>query len=84
MQTSLPAIGRLILLAGWAYLGFYVFGVVMDVFAPGEIAVFTVIAALVVVATVVYVVRTRRGVEDPEEHRERMREQHALRERRGY
>ena len=86
MTTKLPAIGRLVLLAGFAFLGFYVFGVVMDVFVPGEIPVFTVIAVVVVVAAVVYFLRARtsKAVENPQERRERMREQHELRERRGF
>jgi hypothetical protein len=86
MTARLSTISRLVLLVGFAYLGFYVFGIVMDVFAPGEIPLFTVIALVVVVAGVVHLLRGRRAVEeeDPEDRRERMREQHDLRERRGF
>lgn len=84
MTTKLPAIGQLALLVGFAYLGFYVFGLVMGVFGPGQIPLFTVIAALVVVAAVVRLLRARRAVEDPQARHERMREQHELRERRGF
>ena len=86
MTTKLPAISRFLLLAGFAYLGFYVYGIVMGVFAPSEIPLFTVIAVAVVVAAVVHLlrVRTSRAVEDPEERRERMHEEHELRERRGF
>ena len=37
MITKLPEISSLVLLIGFAYLGFYVFGIVMGVFGPGEI-----------------------------------------------
>lgn len=84
MPATLSAISRLMLLAGLAYLGFYVFGLVMGVFAPGEILLFTVIALVVIVATVVHVLRARGALEDPEERHERMRELHELRERRGF
>ncbi len=86
MTTRLTTISRLVLLAGFAYLGFYVFGVVMNVFAPGDIPLFTVIAFVVVIAGVVHLLRARRAVEeeDPEDRRERMREQHELRQRRGF
>lgn len=86
MTTRLTTISRFVLLAGFAYVGFYIFGIVMDVFAPGDIPLFTVIAFVVVVGGVLHLLRARRAVEeeDPEDRRERMREQHELSERRGF
>ena len=84
MITKLPEISSLVLLIGFAYLGFYVFGIVMGVFGPGEIPLFSVIAMVVVVAGVVHFVRRRKAIEDPEERHERLHEQHDMRERRGF
>ena len=84
MTARLPTISRFVLLVGFAYLGFYVFGIVMGAFGPGEIPIFTVIAFVVVVAGVVHVLRAKKAVEDPDERHERMREQHDQRERRGF
>jgi uncharacterized membrane protein len=42
------------------YLGLYAFGLFMGAFSPGEMLVFTVAAAVVVVAFAIHSVRTRR------------------------
>ena len=77
-------LSRLFLLAGLAYLGFYVYGLVMGVFSPTEMIGFTVLAALFAAAFVVHVVRVKRAMRDPQEHDRIMRELHAQRERRGF
>ena len=48
-------------LAMLAYLGFYVFGLVLGVYAPGDVAYFTIPAVAFTVIIVVQVVRSRRG-----------------------
>jgi hypothetical protein len=50
------------LLAG-AYLGFYVFGLVMSVFSPVEQWGLTAIAGVCVLGLVAYVIARRRGVD---------------------
>lgn len=84
MTAFIAPISRFVLLAGLAYLGFYVFGIVMGVFAPGEMLVFGAIALVVVVATAVHLARARRAVEDADTRRDRMRELYRLREGRGF
>jgi hypothetical protein len=56
----------------------------MGVFAPGQMLGFGAIALVVVIATAVHLVRMRRAVEDAATRRERMQEEHRLRERRGF
>ena len=79
-------VGRLFLLAGMAYLGFYVYGFVMGVFSLTEaIGIgFTVLALFFTATFVVHVVRVRRAMRDPEQHHRIMQELHAHRERRGF
>ena len=84
MTTFIAPISRFVLLAGLAYLGFSVFGIVMGVFAPGEMLVFGAIALVVVAATAVHAARMHRAVEDSDTRHERMREAHRQRERRGF
>ena len=78
------ALSRLALLAALAYLGFYVYGIVMGVFSPIEMIGFTIIAALCLAAFVVHSVRYRRALRDPRQHDAIMREAHVYRERRGF
>jgi hypothetical protein len=47
-------------LAGMAYLGFYVFGLVLGVYSPGEVPYLTIPAALIVIASVAYLIHERR------------------------
>jgi hypothetical protein len=71
-------------LTGLAYLGFYVFGLLMSVFTPGEAVGFTAVAIAVICMTTIQVLRMRRAAEDPETRSEELRELHRLRERRGF
>lgn len=84
MSKLRPSIARLVLLVGLAYLGFYVFGLVMGVFSPGEVVGFTVVAVAVICVTAVHALRMRRAAEDRETRSEELRELHRLRERRGF
>ncbi len=84
MSKLRPSIARLVLLVGLAYLGFYVFGLVMGVFSPGEVVGFTVVAVAVICVTAVHALRMRRAAEDRETRSAELRELHRLRERRGF
>lgn len=53
---------RLLLLGAFAYLGFYVYGLVLGVFSPGEMIGFTILAVICVVAGVVHGIRIRRAM----------------------
>jgi hypothetical protein len=70
-------------LAVLAFLGFYVFGLIMGVYSPGEVLYFTIPAAILAVLYVVHAVRSRhaknRSADD-----EVIRESQRLRERRGF
>jgi hypothetical protein len=79
----LSAISRFVLLAGLAFLGFYVFGLIMGVFAPGQIIAFSIIALVVVVTFAVHVIRMRRPM-DAQQRREMRRELNSQKERRGF
>lgn len=57
---------RVLLLAALAYLGFYVYGVILGVFSPGEMVGFTVLAVACVIAGVVHAVRIRRALSGPD------------------
>jgi len=81
---TLGALTRLALLAALAYLGFYVYGVVMGVFSPFELIGFTILALVFAAAFIVHVVRFRRAMRTPGEHEALMREAHVYRERRGF
>ena len=84
MIGLLTPLSRFVLLLGLAYLGFYVYGLIMGVFAPGEMVGFGVVALLVIAATGVHFLRLHRATEDPDTRRERIRELHRQRERRGF
>jgi len=71
------------LLAG-AYLGFYVFALVMGVFGLTEIPVFTAMAAVCVAGLVAYAVARRRGIEPIKASSPAARAARAERERRGF
>jgi uncharacterized membrane protein len=76
--------GLLIVVAGLAYLGFYVYGVVLGVFSPVELIGFTALAFVFTGLFVVHMVRVRRAMRTPEQRAEMMREAHVYRERRGF
>jgi hypothetical protein len=62
-------LSRLLLLAALAYLGFYVYGLVLGVFSPGEMIAFTIVAAICVIAGVVHGIRVRRAMNGPDRAR---------------
>lgn len=79
-----PTLSRLLLLCGLIFLGFYVYGLVMGVFSPGEMVGFSVIALGVSAAFAIHVIRLRRATDDPSERTAIMRDLHDQRERRGF
>ena len=79
-----PMLSRLVLLCGLVFLGLYCYGLVMSVFSPGEMVLFTAIAVGVVVAYAIHAIRLKRRVEDPSERAAIMRDLHDQRERRGF
>jgi heme exporter protein D len=70
-------------LAVLAFLGFYVFGLIMGVYSPGEVLYFTIPAAVLAILYVVHVVRSRRAI-NRGKYDEVIRESQRLRERRGF
>lgn len=70
-------------LAILAYLGFYVFGLIMSVYSPGDVLYFTIPAAIFAVLYVVHVFRSRR-TSTREGYDELVRESQRLRETRGF
>jgi hypothetical protein len=68
-MRALGLLTRLLLLAALAFLGFYVYGLVLGVFSPGEMIGFTIIAVVCVVAGVVHAVRIRRAMSGPDRAR---------------
>ncbi len=65
----LDTLNRLFLLGAFAFLGFYVFGVVMGVFSPGEMVGFTLLAGVFIIVGVVHAVRIRRAMRGPDRER---------------
>jgi hypothetical protein len=65
-----------------AYLGFYGYFLVMGV-SPGELAGFTVVAAIIVVMFVIHVRRVRRTMREHGDEEE-LQKAHRYRERRGF
>jgi hypothetical protein len=84
MTKYFSSLNQLVLLSGLAYLGFYVYGLLMSVFTPGEVVGFTAVAVAVICVTAVHALRMRRAAEDRETRSEELRELHRLRERRGF
>jgi membrane protein implicated in regulation of membrane protease activity len=79
----LDTIKKLLLLGAMAFLGFYVFGLVMGVFSPGEMISFTLLAVAFAILGAVHLVRVRRAMSGPE--RERIvHELQKYHERRGF
>jgi hypothetical protein len=77
---------RIIILGFLAYLGFYVFGVVMGVFSPAERWIFTIPAIVFVVGYVLYARSVRHAIEDPEDprHDATIKASRDQREKRGW
>jgi hypothetical protein len=90
MMGRTPLMGKveaLLVLAGLAYLGFYVFGLVMGVFAIGAQIGFSVIAAAIVFAIGIYALRERRRATKhahDADQEELQRESRHQREQRGF
>ena len=59
--SARPFLARLLLLGGLAFLGLYVYGLVMSAFDPLEIVGFTVLAMGVIAAYAVHVFRLKRS-----------------------
>jgi uncharacterized membrane protein len=76
----------LIWLGMLAYLGFYVFGIVMGVFSPFEMIVFTLPAIVFLVLYLVYARSASRAIHDPSDprHDATVRAAREQRERRGW
>lgn len=78
-------LGILIPLALLAYLGFYLYGIILGVFSPGELIGATILAVVFTVGLFAYALRLRRS---PPESDPRLsaqaRAERALRERRGF
>lgn len=67
-----------------AFLGFYVFGLVMGVYTPGEVLYFTIPAVLAAAAYIVHIILYRRTVKAYGYDREAMHDAQRLRETRGF
>ena len=72
------------LLAALAYLGFYVFGLVMGVFSPFEIVALTVVAALAIAGIAMVWLRERLRRDPSAELEEAATQARFERERRGF
>jgi TRAP-type C4-dicarboxylate transport system permease large subunit len=83
-MTLMSRLGVLFVVAGLAYLGFYVYGVVLGVFSPVELIGFTALAVFFTGMFVIHLVRVRNAMRAPEQRAEIMREAHVHRERRGF
>lgn len=66
------------------YLGFYIFALVMSVFAPFELIWLTVIAVICVAGLIAYAVAIRRGISPIADDSPLSRAAQEQRERRGF
>lgn len=82
-RMSMDRVSNVFWLGGLAYLGFYVFGLVMGAYSPGEVLYFTIPAAVFAVAFVVRLVRGG-GVRAAVGYDRAVRASRHLRERRGF
>jgi hypothetical protein len=81
-MSFLNGLGRLALLAGLGYLGFYAYGVVLGTFSPFELIGLMILAFVCLAAFVIHTVRLRRAMATTGGHETMMRKAH--RERRGF
>jgi len=65
----LNALPKVLLLVALAYLGFYVYGLVLGVFSPGEMLGFTAVAVACAAAGIVHGIRIRRAMAGPDRNR---------------
>jgi hypothetical protein len=77
-------LNRLIALGALAYLGFWVFGLVMGVFSFWEVPVLTILAGVMVLIALWYHLLVRRTLRDPETGPAAEREMHKQRTERGF
>lgn len=75
---------KLFLLLLLAYLGFYVYGLILGVFSPFELLALTIVAIAMVVTIVLIWLRWRLGGPDEDGSDEDARKLHGYRERRGF
>ncbi len=75
----------LVPLALLGYLGFYVYGIVLGAFSPGELIGFTILAVVFTAGLAAYALRLRRLPPEPvDPSSAQARAERALRERRGF
>lgn len=67
-----------------AYLGFYVFGLVMGAYTPTQMAWATIVAGLCTAGLIVFAIARRMGVEPVDPGGDLGRSARAQRERRGW
>jgi hypothetical protein len=85
MTTLREKLGALVPLAILAYLGFYVYGLVMGAFSPGELIGFTTIAAGSTIGLFFYSSWKARHADERESPTSaRSRQRRSLRETRGF
>jgi hypothetical protein len=66
VRGTLP---KVLLLVALAYLGFYVYGLIMGVFSPGEMLGFTAVAVVCAAAGILHGIRIRRAMAGPDRNR---------------
>ena len=85
MTKVFEKLGTVVPLAILAYLGFYVYGLVMGAFSPGELIGFTIIAAGSTIGLFLYSTWKRRHADELESPTSpRSRQRRSLRETRGF
>jgi hypothetical protein len=77
-------LNRLIALGALAYLGFWVFGLIMGVYAFWQIPVLTILAGVMALIGIWHVLIVRRSMADPEVGPEIERDMHKQRTERGF
>ncbi len=71
-------------LVALGYLGLYLYGLFMGAYSPGQMAGFSIVAAILGVVCAVHAIRVHRAMRDPKTHQELARKARALTERRGF
>jgi hypothetical protein len=82
-MSSRTRLTNFVILSAGVYLGFYVFGLVMGVFSPGEVPYFTIPAFVAVAMVIVAVVWRRRASSKTEDEGVTRAARH-FRETRGF
>ena len=77
-------IDRLIALGALAYLGFWVFGLIMGAYSFWQVPALTIIAGVMVLIAAYHAWRVRRSLKDPEVGPEIERDMHKQRTERGF